>query len=202
MRDRVIALGTGVLLVLSACAAETITMPPQETKEIYVVDQVAVEKINNRLDTIENKIDDLSIKYAIHLSSVEAASTGDAVDESVSDLFSESDVMLMARVVQAEYPNGEEIDKRMVVSVILNRLENTSLSDFKNLSTIESVVTQKDQFVLSPKENVTLETLNCVYKEIAERTDNSVLWFSAYDYPPYGDPIAKINGHYFSGMGD
>ena len=195
MRRRVIAWGTGLLVFLSACVAETITMP-QEPQEIYVVDQASVERINDRLDTIEHKIDNLSFGNSVDVVAYETVSH----DESTVNGFTEPDIMLMACVVQAEYGNGTELDKRMIVSVILNRLENTTLSDFKNLTTVEAVVKQKNQFVIASQDSVTLETLNCVYKEIRERTDNRVLWFSSGGYLPYGDPIIKVNRHYFSGI--
>ena len=174
MRNRVIAWGTGLFLLIAACTAETITMP-QETTEVH-----AKETVDNRLEMVAKE---------------------SATIESVSDEipFTDAEIMLMARVVQAEYGNGEEIDKRLVVSVILNRLES-DLPDFINKTTVESVVTQPNQFVLAPQNKLTLETLNCVYKEIRERTDYRVLWFKTGGYPSWGEPILELHGHYFSGV--
>lgn len=177
MRNRVIAWGTGLLLLIAACTAETITMP-QESKEVHA----------------QETVDDTRLGV---VSVVNTASAEESVSDEIP--FSEAEIMLMARVAQAEYGNGEEIDKRLVVSVILNRLES-DLSDFKHLTTVESVVNQPNQFAVAAQNRVTLETLNCVYKEIRERTDYRVLWFKTGGYPSWGEPIMKVNSHYFSGV--
>lgn len=105
--------------------------------------------------------------------------------------FREEEIDLMARVVQAEYGNGDETDKRLVVSVILNRLED---SDFPG--TIYGVVTQPSQFVIA--QWATVETFSAVYKEIRDRTDTEILWFCAGEYPKWGIPAYERNNHYFS----
>lgn len=111
--------------------------------------------------------------------------------------FSLEDIDLMARVVQAEYGNGDETDKRLVVSVILNRLES-DLPDFKNMNSVEAVVTAPCQFAIA--KGYTLETLNAVYKEILERTDERVLWFNTGGYPAWGEPVLEYHAHYFTGV--
>lgn len=105
--------------------------------------------------------------------------------------FREEEIDLMARVVQAEYGNGDETDKRLVVSVILNRLEDP---DFPG--TIYGVVTQPGQFAIS--QWATVETFSAVYKEIRDRTDTEILWFCAGEYPKWGIPAYERNNHYFS----
>lgn len=114
-------------------------------------------------------------------------------------VYTDAEVDLIARVVQAEYGNGDELDKRLVVAVILNRFESEH-PDFVKHDTIEKVCTASGQFAIA--KNATLETKNAVYKEIAERTDYRVLWFSSAGYQPYGERLFERNGHYFTGKGD
>ena len=105
--------------------------------------------------------------------------------------FREEEIDLMARVVQAEYGNGDETDQRLIVSVILNRLEDP---DFPG--TIYGVITQPNQFAISQWASV--ESMSSVYKEIKDRTDREILWFCAGGYPKWGVPAFERNSHYFS----
>lgn len=114
-------------------------------------------------------------------------------------VYTDAEVDLIARVVQAEYGNGDETDKRLVAAVILNRFESDH-PDFVKQDTIEGVCTASDQFAIA--KYATLETKNAVYKEIAERTDYRVLWFSSAGYHPYGDRLFERNGHFFTGKGE
>lgn len=105
--------------------------------------------------------------------------------------FREEEIDLMARVVQAEYGNGDDTDKRLIVSVILNRLEDP---DFPG--TIHGVITQPNQFAIS--EWASVECFSSVYKEVKDRTDREILWFRAGEYPKYGVPAYERNNHYFT----
>ena len=105
--------------------------------------------------------------------------------------FREEEIDLMARVVQAEYGNGDETDQRLIVSVILNRMEDP---DFPG--TIYGVITQPNQFAIAQWASV--ESMSSVYKEIKDRTDREILWFCAGGYPKWGVPAFERNSHYFS----
>ncbi len=113
--------------------------------------------------------------------------------------FTDAELELIARCVQAEYGHGTERDKRLVVSVILNRMES-SFRDFLNMNTVEEVVCAQNQFAID--DYYTLETMNAVYKEVQERTDYRVLWFSSSGYHPYGVPLFEENGHFFNGLSE
>lgn len=111
--------------------------------------------------------------------------------------YTDEDLVLIARCVQAEHGNGTELDKRLVVSVILNRLES-DFRDFQNMNTVSEVIHAPSQFAVA--DYYTVETMNAVYKEVQERTDYRVLWFSSRGYQPYGVPIREEGGHFFSGF--
>lgn len=155
----------GVIL-LAACTAESITHTPEEQPKPQVVETVP---------TLEQHI-------TIHSEDI---ITGFEIP------FREEEIDLMARVVQAEYGNGDELDKRLVVAVILNRLED---EDFPN--SIYKVVTQPNQFAIDTWASV--ECFSAVYAEIRNRTDREILWFNAGGYSKYGVPAYQYNDHYFS----
>lgn len=111
--------------------------------------------------------------------------------------FTQAEIELIAKCVQAEYGHGDEMDKRLVVSVILNRMES-DLHDFRNMDTIEKVIKAPCQFAVA--DHFTLETLDAVYKELKERTNDQVLWFRAGSYSPWGSPLFSYHNHYFSGV--
>ena len=111
--------------------------------------------------------------------------------------FTHEELELIAKCVQAEHGNGDEIDKRLVVSVILNRLES-DLHDFRNMDTIEKVIKAPCQFAVA--DYYTLETMDAVYKELKERTNDRVLWFRAGNYSQWGSPLFSYHNHYFSGV--
>lgn len=111
--------------------------------------------------------------------------------------YTHEEMELMARCVQAEYGNGDEMDKRLVTAVILNRLES-DLPDFNKHNTVEKVIRAPGQFAIA--DSYSIETLDAVYKEVAERTNGDILWFSAGSYPKWGTPILQHNAHYFSGV--
>ncbi len=106
---------------------------------------------------------------------------------------------LMAVCVEAEAGNQSLEGKRLVVDVILNRVEHPDWPD-----TITAVITQKYQFssywdggmdkVWEPSE----ETFEAVRMELEERSYPAVLYFTAERYSEYGTPWRKVGDHYFS----
>ena len=160
-------------ILLSACAAETITAPERPVIE----------------ETVEETSEEEPTEKHITIHSEEIITDIRELEDDIQ--FREEEIDLMARVVQAEYGNGDETDKRLIVSVILNRLED---ADFP--STVHGVVTQPNQFAIS--EWASVECFSCVYAEIRNRTDTEILWFRAGEYPKYGVPAYERNNHHFS----
>lgn len=105
---------------------------------------------------------------------------------------------LMAICVEAEAGNQDLKGKRLVVDVILNRVDSDR---FPN--DIESVITQVGQFssywdghmdaVYEPSE----ETFEAVKMELEDRLDSEVLFFTEGRYNPYCEPMFKYGAHYF-----
>ena len=105
---------------------------------------------------------------------------------------------LLAICVEAEAGNQDLKGKRLVVDVILNRVDSDR---FPN--DIESVITQVGQFssywdghmdaVYEPSE----ETFEAVKMELEDRLDSEVLFFTEGRYNPYCEPMFKYGAHYF-----
>lgn len=157
-----------LVILLCACAAETITHEP--------VKEAQAESTYEPHITVHRE---------------EVITTF----EPPTPLYTDEEITLMAMVVQREYGHGDETDKRLVVSVILNRVED---EDFPN--TIEGVIRQPNQFAIAKWHSI--ESENAVRKEIEERTRHDILWFCSGGYPKWGNPVMERNGHYFSGRGE
>lgn len=106
---------------------------------------------------------------------------------------------LLALLVEAEAGNQDLEGKRLVVDVVLNRVDDP---DFPN--DIWGVITDKNAFssywdggidkVWSPAES----TYEAVRLELEERSYPGVLYFTSEGYSIYGTPWRKVGDHYFS----
>lgn len=106
---------------------------------------------------------------------------------------------LLAICVEAEAGNQPLDGKRMVVDVILNRVDDPAWPD-----TIEGVITEPYAFssywdggmarVWEPSE----ETYLAVRMELEERSWPELYYFTAGGYGSYGTPWKQVGDHYFS----
>ena len=109
-------------------------------------------------------------------------------------------LLLAVLTVAAEAGNQSLTGKRMVVDVILNRVDSPDWPD-----TITEVITEPYAFssywngamerVWEPSE----ETFRAVQMELEDRTWPGLYYFTSNGFPEYGTPWKKVGGHYFSG---
>lgn len=103
-----------------------------------------------------------------------------------------------AKCVMAEAGNQDEVGKRLVIDVIINRINN---ENFPN--TVEDVINQPNQFevVSTGKINEVIPT-NDIYtliqEEMKNRTNDEVLYFRTEHYHTFGTPLFQHQDHYFS----
>lgn len=119
-------------------------------------------------------------------------------DELEEELYYDS-LELLAVCVEAEAGNQGLLGKRLVVDVILNRVDDPEWPD-----NITDVITQPYQFssywdggmdrVWEPSE----ETFQAVIMELEKRTHSDIYYFTAGGYSQYGTPWKKVGDHYFS----
>ena len=107
------------------------------------------------------------------------------------------EIDLMAAI--AEAGNQGLMGKRLVVDVILNRVESDYFPD-----AIEKVIYQQNQFTSisdgnfdKAKSNISDESYAAVYDELLLRTDHDILYFTANNYGQYGIPAYQYQDHFF-----
>lgn len=105
---------------------------------------------------------------------------------------------LLAICVEAEAGNQGLEGKRLVVDVILNRVEDPAFPD-----TIPEVISQPYHFSSfwdggMDRVSISEETFEAVRLELENRSYPGVLYFTAGRYSEYGTPWKKVGDHYFS----
>jgi N-acetylmuramoyl-L-alanine amidase len=105
---------------------------------------------------------------------------------------------MLAICVEAEAGNQDLMGKRLVVDVILNRVDSDKFPD-----DILAVISQTNQFssysdgqmdrIYEPSE----DTFKAVRMELENRTDDKILFFTEGDYNPYCTPAYQHGDHYF-----
>lgn len=106
---------------------------------------------------------------------------------------------LMAVCVEAEAGNQSIEGKRLVVDVILNRVDDSYWPD-----TVKEVIEQPVQFSsywdggMERVTTISEETYEAIRMEIEERSYPGIYYFTAEGYGEYGTPWRKVDDHYFS----
>ena len=144
-----------------------------------------------------------NIKNVTILGTAEAATIKNVVEEPEPEpeetlLMSNEDIDLIALVTMAE-AEGEPIDgQRLVIDVILNRLDWGYYG-----STVKDVIYSPNQFTSmwngrSDRCYVREDIRNLVIEELKSRTNYDVLFFRTDFYHNFGTPVTQIGNHYFS----
>lgn len=119
--------------------------------------------------------------------------------EIIEEEIKEDELQMLAILVMAEAGNQDLKGKRLVVDVVLNRVD-----DPRWPNTISEVINQKGQF--SPMtdggysraaQTVTQECFDAVSMELEERLDYQIHYFCCGGYG-YGTAAYKYADHYFS----
>lgn len=114
----------------------------------------------------------------------------------------DEEIELIALLTMAEAEGESELGKRLVIDVVLNRMD----SELRYMpDTVHDVIYQKNQFssmwgTRVEQVDATEEVIELVKEELVNRTNYDVLWFRTKHYHKYGEPILKEGGHYFSGF--
>lgn len=119
--------------------------------------------------------------------------------EIIAEEIKEDELQTLAILVMAEAGNQDLKGKRLVVDVVLNRVDDSRWPD-----TISEVINQKGQF--SPMtdggysraaQTITQECFDAVSMELESRLDYQIHYFCAGGYG-YGEAAYKYGDHYFS----
>lgn len=162
----------------------SISIKPIEADAITeIVDNLA----SNKIEKDENIIVDEVIEI------VEETSTN---EQPLS--ITEEEIELLALVTIAEAEGECEEGKRLVIDVILNRVDSGRFGD-----TIHEVIFAPNQFSSMwngrvDRCNVTDEVRQLVIEELENRTSYEVLYFRTMHYHTFGTPLFQVGNHYFS----
>ena len=107
----------------------------------------------------------------------------------------EEEMELLAKLVHAEAGNQDQVGKRLVVDVVLNRMLDKSFP-----STVGGVIYQSGQFT-RPATFYTESDMQAVIDECEKRIDTEILWFRTGNYHNVGVPAYLHGAHYFSKRG-
>lgn len=130
-----------------------------------------------------------------------AIETTEDTQEQIEEEIYLGELELLAQLVMAEAGNQDLTGKRLVVDVVLNRVDDENFPD-----SISEVIYQKYHFSSLSDGNfeeaawtVTDECFEAVRLETSgTRLDNDILYFTADKYGNYGTPAYKYGNHYFS----
>lgn len=121
------------------------------------------------------------------------------VEEEPEETISEDEMHLLACLVYAEAGIEDLHGKRLVVDVVLNRVDSPR---FPN--TITDVIFERNQFSTTADGSLdrayreaTQECYDAVALELEGRTDSEVLFFTAGGYNPSCIPMYQHQHHYF-----
>lgn len=120
-------------------------------------------------------------------------------EEQIAEEEYQADLELLACLVYAEAGIEDLHGKRLVVDVVLNRVDSPNYPD-----NIRDVIFEKNQFSTVTDggldrayREVTQECYDAVALELEERTDSNILFFTAGGYNPYCTPMYQYQNHFF-----
>lgn len=130
---------------------------------------------------------------------VDPAFEVDDTAEQIAEEEHQAELELLACLVYAEAGIEDLHGKRLVVDVVLNRVDSDR---FPN--TITDVIYEKNQFstvtdgaLERAYREVTQECYDAVALELEERTDSNILFFTAGGYNSYCTPMYQYKNHFF-----
>ena len=173
---------------------EVVTVEAVEAVE--VVEDVEVKELETAKEPTLKKPEIVEFRQLMDESST-------TVEEEPEYWLTDEEIELIALLTMAEAEGESELGKRLVIDVVLNRMD----SELRYMpDTVYDVIYQKNQFssmwgTRVEQVDATEEVIELVKEELINRTDYEVLWFKTKDYhKKYGEPIRKEGGHYFSGF--
>lgn len=127
---------------------------------------------------------------------IEVVSQNAVPEEEVKGIIDGESLEWLAKCVEAEAGNQDIVGKRLVVDVILNRVDSDLYPD-----DIKAVISQDGQFAVYKygtmmKATPSEETCRAVEMELEHRIDTEIMYFASSGY--ISKPAYKHGGHYFA----
>lgn len=171
LKENLISIGIGVVFgILLALCNPNIRKEIFTSEETVSVPMVKVVQEETPPQNVEINVLQKEISY------------DDITEEDIAEEIKFGEMELVAQLVQAEAGNQDLMGKRLVVDVVLNRVD-----DERFPNTVEEVIFQKDLVQFSVTINgafekagwdIDEETYQAVLMEYEERTNSGILYFS------------------------
>ena len=165
-----------------ACVCASLVMPKMD---------IPKEKVDNVLYEKEIEV----VQLDVEIPKQEVNQLNDPVYGGVT----ETDIINMAKMVQAEAGSQSELGKRLVIDVILNRVEASAYPN-----SIDGVLfsgafspTKDGRFY---KATVEEDIVRLIEEELESRTDYNVIAFRTKHFHSFGHPYCVEGAHYFSSL--
>lgn len=161
---------------------------PQGTYEAVAVNSVKPVQETDILESI-------SVKKAVAAEPIVEKEVVVEPEEPPVPSVTQEEIELIALCVMAEAEGECEYGQRLVIDVILNRVDDPHFPD-----TIYDVIYQKNQFAGMYGDRITRCYVKdeLVREELENRTDYDVVFFRTGHYHSYGVPKFQVGAHYFS----
>ena len=178
-----------IVLILIACGLSTaLTVFAAPPAEEYIIPEEPIPVVEVEPDINEPCVfeqPDVSATEEEIIEYLRKATYLESIDE-------------LVRLVHSEAGNQDVLGKRLVIAVVLNRVESNK---FPN--TIHDVIYQPEQFAVVRNGSfdsavVTAEDYEACVAEINERTNSEILYFTYHAYVPGTTPVLIHQDHNFS----
>jgi len=194
---------TAMLLTLSLLAPITWPLTAQPVADDCVIIFEAIEEPTASILDTETEVEIVKVTEPVLLEAEEepeeVTTKSEVETETETELqYRYDDIELLARLVNAEAGNQCEEGIRLVIDVVLNRVDSP---DFPN--TVTEVLYFPGQWAAISNGSADLsEVREDIVRWILEEQDNRVsteaLYFRTKHYHTFGTPLFQVGDHYFS----
>lgn len=158
----------------------------------HIADTKTHTEISNVVATVE------PIEVVEIIEPVELLNEPQVVEEEPDLPLTNAEIDLIALITMAEAEGESEEGKRLVISTILNRVDDNR---FPN--TVNGVIYQPNAFEVVHNGRldrcyVSESIRELVVSELYNRSNREVIYFRTGHYSSYGTPLFKVGNHYFS----
>lgn len=164
-------------------------------------------KVINNIEELDIKeSDNTNTKVESNKPEVETESVNKPEVETeavINSNISQEEINYLAQCVFAEAGNQDNTGKRLIVDVILNRLNLNKTNPNKFANNIIDIINTPNQFAVVSNHTIysspiTDEILTIISEELNKITNTEVLFFRTKNFFTWGTPLFQHGDHYFS----
>ena len=190
-------------MCVTSLGAVVMNNPAQATyKELETIEFVKKEIDIPTLDLEyvmnNSKADEVIFEPIVAEAAVEPVVTETVMATKEESYLTQDEIDLIALVTMAEAEGEPEEGKRLVIDVILNRMDSE-----RHPNTAYDVIYQPHQFSAMWNSRVDRcyvreDIVQLVKEELQNRTNYDVIYFRTDYFSKYGTPLFQVGNHYFS----